>query len=218
MKFQTINDKKLFLIEIGDIETVSLVNDKWQPTTEMLETYTKNRQTLVPKLTDFRRSQSTKASWRRHKYNIMKGINRWHKSTSGKRMHRAIGNFLATRESFDFSKYSEELYELMKAVSSLKTHAIIELEYYIPVDEFVEYMELTEVIIQNSRTVFDKLLKNDTNIDESELEFLYRIVPESELLKHYDKDFLTLVESRKPTMEIDPLDDLYLTTLFKRSV
>lgn len=91
--------------------------------------------TLKP-LVDFRRSQSAKAAWRANRPKYLAGIKTWHKSTKGKRFHRALGRFLATRvmshgaatEAWHIA--SDNLYEFVEAVSSMVTHMMIECRYY----------------------------------------------------------------------------------------
>lgn len=90
----------------------------------------------------------------------MRGISRFHRSADGKRFHRKLGRFLATRvtESKDESFYDKN--DSLIALNSLKQHLLIELSYYKPVLEAVE----TEIMI------LDYALPIIKNIEESILE------------------------------------------------
>jgi len=46
---------------------------------------------------DRKKSTAMKNQWRRNKLKLKKGIEKWHKSTQGKRFHRALGRFNALR-------------------------------------------------------------------------------------------------------------------------
>lgn len=202
MKFQTIEDKKLFLIEIGKVSLLETIDDTWEPTEELMEMYVQKRKELVPKLRDFRRSQAAKGSWRSNRYKFMKGIRRFHSSTKGKRMHRALGDFLATRESFiDATPFHPGIFEALKAISSLKTHAFIELEYYQPVDEYIEFTEMVEQLIPLVARVDESFIKGQASLQKDDLEFLYRMVEEKELLLAYSRKLNQPYEELQPYWE-----------------
>lgn len=59
--------------------------------------FVKHRKMIVPMLKDFRKSQQTKHNWRTNKNSMLKGIKKWHSDPEGKKFHRQLGRFLATR-------------------------------------------------------------------------------------------------------------------------
>ena len=61
--------------------------------------FIKKRRGLVSRLKDMQKSGKTKAQWRTGRWKIMRGIKRFHRSTEGKRFHRQLGRFLATRDT-----------------------------------------------------------------------------------------------------------------------
>lgn len=162
MKFRDEVHKYLFLAEC---EASAEITDDWEPSEELKDLFIKRRRDVVTRLKSFRRSQATKAQWRRNRYKIMKGIDNFHKSTDGKRFHRNMGKFLATRDFGDMSIFAkskdddtelsslaslsaDERATFMKALSSLKTHLYVETEYYHPITDHVDLELLIEEIIQ----------------------------------------------------------------------
>ena len=85
----------------------------------------------------------------------MTGVKKWHRSVEGKRFHRSLGRFLATRiprEGTLGLKYRSAFESLtnqsdaLKAISSVRTHLYIDLDYYntsiqedVDILEFINY-------------------------------------------------------------------------------
>jgi hypothetical protein len=180
MKFATDQDAKMFLLEIEKFAELDGATKELKPDDEMIELFISKRKTLIPGLKDFRRRQNTKQQWRHERYKMLRGIKRFHKSTSGKKFHRALGRYLATREALqtESSKvfYLTEIADILKALSSLKTHAFIELEFYHPLSEELEYRLLFEELLPIIDTTEKKLLQGDFTIESSDEETLLRIV------------------------------------------
>lgn len=131
-----------------------------------------------PLLKDFRKSQDAKASWNRSRSTYMKGINRWHSSTAGKFFHRQLGRFLSQRaplykESTDvYENNSEELTRDLICINSIKTHLLIESEYFVP--DFDEHLSLNLMIshaLEEIDRVFN-LLVTKSQINEDQLVML----------------------------------------------
>ena len=168
IKFKNEHDKSMFELEVGN-----------NPTEEMVESFIKSRKTLVKKLVDFRKSQDQKSSWRQNRFKLMKGIKKWHKSTLGKRFHRQLGRFIATRVSKneDFNRM-----ETLKAITSLRTHLYIEGCYYRDLESDTDFNLLFEYSLPLLLSVEQKILEHvseDLTIDEAEL--ILRLVDESEV-------------------------------------
>ena len=193
MKFKSIGDIKLFLLELGKVDLLGEVKEDFQPPEELVELFLKRRRQLIQRLKDFRRSQIQKANWRKYRYKYLKGIRKFHRSTKGKRFHRALGKFLATRIfRSEESLNTFEVAEALKALTSAKTHAYIELEYYCPIIEELDYLffveELVGVASRVERYLINEaLLRKDENVElvEEDLEFLLRLVETSALVKAF---------------------------------
>lgn len=213
MKFLNDEDRDLFAIGIGRLD---LIGTKFDVSQEMEELYIKNRRSLIPKLKDFRRSQSSKESWRKNRVGYMKGIKRFHKSTEGKKLHRSMGRFLSNRNLSD-GRYKREsldsitdVVEVLKAISSIRTHLYIDHEYFMSIDEEVDLLILTE----DALPILNRLefsLINGTEIDKDDLSFLVMLTePKAlalELAEHYNKQYdAILVQIEKN--ELNCLDTL----------
>jgi len=196
MIFQTDQDAKLFCIEIGKPELIEKANKDWKPESSHIKLFVKKRKDLVGKLKNFRKSQNTKAEWRKYRYKLMKGIRRFHKSTKGKRFHRNLGKFLirhivdkgeASKKSKDNryeSLYSgSAIYEVLKSLSSIKTHFYIEQQYYMPISEEVEFSFLFEEVRESIEEVERSILVKNNNFKEKNIFWLSEVVEKDNLLK-----------------------------------
>jgi hypothetical protein len=173
LKFRDKIHRSLFLADTGRLD---LMDESLEIPEEVSEAFIKRRKKLVFGLKDFRRSQDAKASWRKNRYKILKGIKSWHKSTAGKRFHRNLGRFLSTR-IFRPKNESFDKYETLKAVSSLRTHLYIEGEYYSSLDEQVDYERFVEYAQPLLIDTEVKLLEDRVEeITEDEIELLFRLV------------------------------------------
>jgi len=180
MKFQSENDLHLFLVEIGDaglIESASF--DDFQPSTEQMERFFNGRKSLIPKLKEFRKSQNAKSSWRKNRYKMMRGIKSFHKSTEGKRFHRALGRHLATRMATRYrgaASKAYEKYESLKSISSIRTHAYIKKEYFRTVDEEVEYELFFDEFVPATLREEARLFDGSEKIDEEDMDIMLRSI------------------------------------------
>jgi hypothetical protein len=186
MKFLNDLDAQRFCVEIGRLDLVDSVTESFVPEQDMLVEFITRRKGLVKSLKSFRRSQSTKASWRSNRYQFMQGIRKFHKSTQGKRFHREMGRFLATRFTGDKSqdrKVASEVlsvYEAgaaLKALSSMKTHCFISLEYFHPLEEEVALWEFLEALVPVIASVEAKVLEERLGeVTDDEYDILLRTV------------------------------------------
>ncbi|MCI4409113.1 MAG: hypothetical protein JHC26_08485 [Thermofilum sp.] len=135
-----------------------------------LDEFLVERGKLEVGLVDFERSQRQKQNWRKHRWKYLKGIRRFHSSTEGKRFHRNLARYLATRDSdsllklyqaekekerergndhrLDVRKVSENL-EFLIAALSAGVHGLIEKRYYnVSIDEAVEYDLFLEELLR----------------------------------------------------------------------
>lgn len=161
---------------------------------------------LINPLKDFRRSQSSKTSWKRHRYNFMKGINRFHKSTKGKRFHRTMAKHLALKDTSKgmlvTARESFSDLDFLKSVSSALTHGVIELEYYENLYDNREFElfyedEFSEVL----QDIIRNLSKGD-DLDETQVDYLFRLVePEAMITAIFNTCEKTDIEKIKTFVE-----------------
>jgi len=190
MKFHTLEDKKMFLIECGRSDLLDKINESYEPSQELQELFLKKRRKKIPTLKNFKKSQATSQQWRKKRFKMMRGIKDFHKSTSGKRFHRALGRFIATRD-FRSKRFTRENYnlgevcEVLKALSSAKTQSYITLEYYKPADKQADFELFIEEIVPIIEQI-EKSLVVGKEISEEELDLLVRITDEKVILDYLD--------------------------------
>ena len=152
----------------------SLFRSEWLRSGLSLNEFLVKRKELELGLVDWERSQRQKTNWQRYRWKYLKGIRDFHKSTEGKRFHRNLGRFMATREAdtllkvyqrekekerdlrgLDLRKVQENL-EFLIGVLSAGVHALIEERYYrASVDEGVEYKLFLEEMLRKVKEVMD---------------------------------------------------------------
>jgi len=148
MKFKSENDKILF-------EALNLD-----------EKVIRKKLQIVRKAIDRKKSRTMKDQWRRNKHKYLKGIRKWHKSTQGKRFHRALGRFNALRE--DIEKQGDviqigfdEITEALFALSSIETHLYLELQYYEnDIEALSEFLEIVENFFEEEAKLKQILLNS----------------------------------------------------------
>lgn len=187
MKFHDSLSVSLFLLEIGqpmdESNTVS-----FEPTPEMMEFFFKKRAKLVHKLIDFRKSRQQIANWKKNRWKYIKGIIKFHHSTEGKRFHRQLGDFLARNDfSGGFLRSSHESFingevgSILKVISSARTHAYIETEFYCSVDEQADYIIFLEEMMAATHQLEEKIY-NMKPLDEEDIETMLNIIGKNNIL------------------------------------
>lgn len=198
MKFKNKLDLNLFLTEVGQLDLVEKLDESYEPPDDVVEGFIKRRKALVGAIKDFRKSQGTKEQWKTNRWKIMKGIKQFHRSTEGKRFHRNMGRFLSTRyfrpkltsivkDDQQESLNVYDMAEVLKALTSAKTHALIDLEYYMPLDEDVEYSTFLDELLPGLDGI-EKKLWNSEKLNEEDWELLTQITNTQELLKCIDEE------------------------------
>ena len=184
MKFKSITDAKLFLVDCNEYSLVDTVTENYEPDSELLEAFIKRRRQLVDKVKDFRKSQTAKQNWRHYRKKYMDGIKAFHRSTDGKRFHRNLGRFLASRiTDEDFKPSYTELVEYLKSLSSLPTHLLVDLAYYKTTEAQCTYEELLDESFPIIYRVLNKMYYADFFINESDMDMLLRLTDSKELCK-----------------------------------
>lgn len=206
MKFSSKEDVTMFLIECERFDLIESSTCNFVPNDEMLEGFIKKRKNTIKHLKDFRKKQITKEQWRHNRYAMMKGIKAFHKSTKGKKFHRSLGRFLASRVNMSSgsmlglknvgeSLYIMELSEVFKALSSYKTHAWIQFENYMCLSDIVDYEIFLEEAIKTVSKIESELMESAPNIASEHLDFLLATLNFDYIFDHLvsnDNDFKKL--------------------------
>jgi hypothetical protein len=224
MKFQTLSDIQMFLLEIDKGDLIYTVNEKFQPTIEMVEEFIKRRRGLISKLRDFRKSQDSKRSWRQNKHKYKSAIKRFHKSTEGKKMHRKLGDFIANREfrdnryneELDFSVRLHEVSEVLKSISSLKTHMFIESEYYAPIASQLIFEELMMECVPELSLIESSILF-DNKLDEEKYDMLITITHPDSLAQCINEvcNSKLILSGESINEELKEFEEIYGIELFE---
>lgn len=130
-KFENDIDEYAFLME-SSLRSDTL--DKKDP----------DREDKKSRVKDYEKSKLAKKNWRLNRAKMMKGINKFHKSTKGKKFHRKLGRHLAMRDS---SSELSSLKESLVSLQSLKTHLSIGIQFNSCINEEVAYELLFEEAI-----------------------------------------------------------------------
>lgn len=207
MKFKEDIQKNLLLLEIGEFSSIS---ESPTITEEQEKIFIQKRTPELNHLIDFKKSQKAKSAWRRHRYDYMTGIKKFHNSTKGKKFHRQLGTFLSTHNFTDsildqglisdLNKADENLDSFcqnkidwgyvnvadtaatLKALSSLKTHILIEAEFFKPIFEEYSFRCLLDDSTDVLRSLETVLLSgNEKKIPIEDIEFLFRITDNAHL-------------------------------------
>lgn len=166
MKFYCDLDEKVFAQELrtANIDEVEFI---------------KKRKELIKGLKDRKKSNITKKDWQKNRFKHMKGIKKFHKSTRGKRFHRNLGRFLATRELKGLA-YAE-CQELVVPITSCLTHSFYELSWYMNIEDQVHYEIFLDEIYEEVLSILTKLKTYPANLEDHE-EFLLRVCETASLV------------------------------------
>lgn len=134
IKFHTELDKKLFLLEVGkSVDDVVCEDDH--------RIFISRRQKMGSMFKSFAKSKATEREWSRHRFKMVKAVRDYHKSAEGKKFHRQLGRWLATRnimpkQGLFIKREAIELAELLKD----------ELTFYLSFDNQVLLEELIDLL------------------------------------------------------------------------
>lgn len=195
MKFHNDVDAKKFVLEIGRADLVGTANKDLKPTDEMMGLLHKSRKSLTSGIKSFRRSQAAKGNWRKYSAEMMRGIKSFHKSTEGKRFHRNLGRFI-TRKIFTGSLTGRKLGSMteendlsekadaLKAISSIITHLLVEMEYYHPLHE---QMGIDEMIMEHMDDLYyiKRKVLSGMDLTEENSTLLILLTEKSEIIKSF---------------------------------
>ena len=218
MKFSSTHDVQQFLIEIDRRDLLDEITSKFEPDQKMCELFVKKRKKLITGLKDFRKRQTQKGNWRKSRWKYLKGIRDYHKSSQGKRFHRSLGRFLATREQYTSNMYPPDLGDFLKAVSSAKTHLFVMLEYYRPIDELVDVWLLLEEIIPDLTGIETKMMRGEFTLTETELDLLVRLTDNPDQPRFKQKgEFVEVAQLIKAFRERSTLSNKKVQELWEQA-
>ncbi len=199
MRLRNPSDKAMFLADTGRLDLLSSLDITEDISTELYEDFIKRRKPLTAGLVNFRKSQQTKQGWRSSRYKHLRGIHKFHRSIEGKRFHRGLSRFLATHITRTHGSTSKSLRgesldalqcETLKGLSSLRTHLYIENDYYMPLQENIEFVSFLEYSIPLLNNIELKIFHDATaELTEDETELLLRLCDEKELCKSFAELF-----------------------------
>ena len=194
MKLRSKEDLPLFLADANRLDLLETLQENEEIPDDLFEVFLQRRKPLLKGLMNFRASVRTKQQWRSSRFKFLRGIKRFHRSLAGKRLHRSLSRFLATRIMRPHMGFLQQRYEsleplrfdALKALSSAKTHMYIESEYYSPLSAAEEYSAFMEYTIPLLNSI-EWNVYNDPDVDlsEDEEEVLLRLVDERELCKSF---------------------------------
>ena len=187
-KFRQDEDAQAFLVEIGIFENISTITKDYEPTEEQVEKFIKSRSGYSGGSKDQDKSSAQKKNWRKNKGKIKRGIKAFHKSVEGKKFHRNMGRFLATRITRDKLSDRNEAFsileniEYIKALNSAKQQLYIELDYFHALTEQAQLETLVmDYAIPMFRSIEHKMVFNEA-LDADEFDFLVEMTNELQLL------------------------------------
>jgi|ERR1700733_635430 len=136
MRFHTELDRQLFLLEIGKKLCEADTPDDHR-------IFIKRRDQLVSLLKDFRKSRTTEREWKLHRNKFVWAFRQFARSPEGKRFHRKLGRFLATRNFLDTSPLARARGGVRENLMQMITE---ELDFYQPLEIQVAFELILEQI------------------------------------------------------------------------
>jgi hypothetical protein len=186
MKFQSVLDVQCFLTEAGAFHKLGeALGPSYVPTDEETASFIKKRTGYVNAMKDYRKSSAQKNNWRQNRTSMMRGIKAFHRSVAGKRFHRKLGNFLASRitrksnEAMSYTSMLENL-EFLVGLNSVKQHLFVEMDFF---HQAHEQIELEEMVLDYSiplmRSIEEKIISGE-ELNEDENVFLMDLTEQKE--------------------------------------
>lgn len=142
--------------------------------------FIKKRKELIEPYKNFRKSENAKQGWRKSRYTYLKGIRELAKTWQYKQFHKKLANYVATRDVGHVLNRFESS-ELLSQLSSFRTHILLELNYYKPLSEEVEFFNAVEAMIKLVDGYSTQILEsiygyNDFEIKEDLYDNIIRIL------------------------------------------
>lgn len=188
MKFLSVLDVQTFLVETGSFSKLTEnLSASYVPTNEEMDSFIKSRSEYVGKMKNYRKSANQKANWRDNRTKMMKGVKAFHKSVEGKRFHRKLGRFLASRitrkknENRGYEGFLEQL-DFLVGLNSTKQHLFTEMNYFHQAQEQIELEEMIlDYAIPMFRSIEEKIVTSQ-DLNEDETIFLIDITESQDIV------------------------------------
>ena len=170
----------LFLIDLGEEADVISQNSLGEVIPTKIPNFIQKRKELIAPYKSFRKSKDAEKGWRSARYNHLRGIRGFAKSVEGKKFHRNLAKFVANKEPGHLLNRYESA-ELVTYLSSFRTHALLELNYYKPLSEEVEFFNAIESLLSlidtNSMVILESVYSyNDFKITEDLYDTVIRML------------------------------------------
>jgi hypothetical protein len=204
LKFRNNTDKELLLQELKedneiDVSDIDLDDpEKFEAfiqRTDIKKYLVGRRKNLLKRLKDFRRSQLQKHNWRAGRYKYLKGIRQFSKSVEGKRFHRNLARFMATRGILTRAPAKKAEYgtssrlredqnyleigntflnrydttDLLMLVTAFTNRLMLETRYYLQPSEEADYLLMLEMVLPELFALCNRISESITNYDDFEL-------------------------------------------------
>lgn len=174
MKFKSDLDKSLLLLELGKSH---LIDESAELSASDIDRFKNSRKISLGGLRDLDRSISKVPD-------LSESYKSWNDSTKDKKFQKQVSLLAANFILENFDYLIESKYEMLKGLSSLKTHLYIEGEYFRPsIVEDYKFDVLLETVIPIINKLELSLLNEDISLDlHSEINTLLRLISESEVV------------------------------------
>jgi len=187
MKFLDKHELNLFFIESGNFQKINSEEVEFEPDSEMLEGIFIKRQDRKASLPSFRKSQDTEGQWRGMRYKMLSGIRRFHRSTEGKRQHRAMARFLANREIRPSIKDQSilSMQERSLLITELDTFvqdlSDFHEKYFHPIDDYFDLFTIRQSIVNMCEGIISNLI-SPLPLNDDQNDFIEFLVEEDNLI------------------------------------
>lgn len=187
MKFLDKHELNLFFIESGNFQKLNSEEVDFEPDSEMLEGIFIKRQDRKASLPSFRKSQDTEGQWRGMRYKMLSGIRRFHRSTEGKRQHRAMARFLANREIrpsikdqsiLSMQERSLLITELDNFVQDISD---FHEKYFHPIDDYFDLFTIRQSIVNMCEGIISNLI-SPLSLNDDQNDFIEFLVEEDNII------------------------------------
>jgi hypothetical protein len=190
MKFLDTHELNLFFIESGNASKINTEDPSvYETPVEMLEAVFIKRQDRKGGLLDFRKSKDTEGQWRGMRYKMLKGIRRFHKSTEGKRQHRAMARFLTNKEFRPDvkSQTTLSLQERSNLITDLDNFVLgleeFHSKYFHPIDDYFDMFAVRGIVHDMCENVISSLI-SPSELTDDQCDFIDSLVEPTNVISY----------------------------------
>lgn len=189
MRYLDAHELNLFFVEAGDVSKINTEDySSYEADVDLLEGIFIKRQDRKSSLPGHRKSSDTEGQWRGMRYKMLKGIRRFHKSTEGKRQHRAMARFLVNREfrpdvrnstMLSMQERSLLITDLDNYVQALEDFSS---DYFHPIDDYFDLGPIKECVISMCEGIISCLISPDA-LNSDQADFIVSIVEPGSIIE-----------------------------------